>query len=110
MLENNVGMCILAKSGTRYTLSIWICVWHNLLSDFESHHWVWYRASLGWFVFAPEWYDANNMSFAQSKAQSVSVFVHYLSNERVDANQSDSKGRARENGSIVVDVVILLIL
>lgn len=50
------------------------------------------------------------MSFAQSKAQSVSVFVHYLSNERVDANQSDSKGRARENGSIVVDVVILLIL
>ncbi|XP_062093052.1 phosphatidylinositol 4-kinase alpha 1 isoform X1 [Humulus lupulus] len=63
-----------------------------------------YRASLGWFSFAPEWYDANNMSFAQSEAQSVSVFVHYLSNERVDANQSDSKGRARENGSSVVDV------
>lgn len=45
------------------------------------------------------------MSFAQSEAQSVSVFVDYLSSERVDTTQSDTKGRGRENGSSVVDVV-----
>ncbi|XWS39824.1 hypothetical protein CRYUN_Cryun18bG0087700 [Craigia yunnanensis] len=64
-----------------------------------------YRASLGWFAYEPEWYDMNNMNFAQSEAQSVSVFVHYLSNERVDSLQSDSKGRARENGNSLVDAV-----
>ncbi|XVF01443.1 hypothetical protein REPUB_Repub04eG0089700 [Reevesia pubescens] len=63
-----------------------------------------YRASLGWFAYEPEWYDMNNMNFAQSEAQSVSVFVHYLSNERADSLQSDSKGRARENGNSLVDV------
>ncbi|XP_022744910.1 phosphatidylinositol 4-kinase alpha 1-like isoform X2 [Durio zibethinus] len=63
-----------------------------------------YRASLGWFAYEPEWYDMNNMNFAQSEAQSVSVFVHYLSNERVDSLQSDSKGHARENGNSLVDV------
>lgn len=63
-----------------------------------------YRASLGWFAHWPEWYDVNNMSFAQSEAQSVCVFVDYLSSERVDATQSDTKGRGRENGSSVVDV------
>ena len=65
---------------------------------------------MGWFAFAPEWYDVSNLSFAQSEAQSVSVFVHYLSSERVDASQSDSKGRARENGSNAVDVVRLIYL
>ena len=64
-----------------------------------------YRASLGWFAYEPEWYDMNNMNFTQSEAQSVSLFVHYLSNERVDALQSDSKARARENGSSLIDVV-----
>ncbi|KAK6241250.1 hypothetical protein SCA6_006639 [Theobroma cacao] len=63
-----------------------------------------YRASLGWFAYEPEWYDTNNMNFAQSEAQSVSVFVHYLSNDKVDFLQSDSKGRARENGNSLVDV------
>lgn len=63
------------------------------------------RASLGWFAYEPEWYDTNNMNFAQSEAQSVSVFVHYLSNDKVDFLQSDSKGRARENGNSLVDVV-----
>ncbi|KAJ7978384.1 phosphatidylinositol 4-kinase alpha 1-like [Quillaja saponaria] len=62
-----------------------------------------YRACLGWFASEPEWYDANNASFAHSEAQSVSVFVHYLSNERGDALQSDSKGQGRENGGILVD-------
>lgn len=45
------------------------------------------------------------MSFAQSEAQSVAVFVDYLSSERVDTTQSDSKGRGRENGNSIVDVV-----
>ena len=64
-----------------------------------------YRASLGWFAYGPEWYDVNNLSFAQSEAQSVSVFLDYLLNERGDAGLSDSKGRVRENGSTVGDVV-----
>ncbi|KAF8378354.1 hypothetical protein HHK36_029693 [Tetracentron sinense] len=60
-----------------------------------------YRASLGWFAYEPEWYDTNNIRFAQSEAQSVSIFIHYLLNERVDALQSDMplKGRGTENGS-----------
>ncbi|OMO73745.1 hypothetical protein CCACVL1_17151 [Corchorus capsularis] len=57
-----------------------------------------YRASLGWFAYEPEWYDTNNINFAQSEAQSVSIFLHNLSSERVDSLQSDSKSRARENG------------
>ena len=63
------------------------------------------RASLGWFAYEPEWYDMSNMNFAQSEAQSVSIFVHFLLNERVDSLQSDSKGRAHENGNSLVDVV-----
>ncbi|PSS29414.1 Phosphatidylinositol 4-kinase alpha 1 like [Actinidia chinensis var. chinensis] len=58
-----------------------------------------YRASLGWFAHEPEWYDLNNINFSQSEAQSVSVFVQYLLNERVDASQLESKGRGREIGS-----------
>lgn len=60
-----------------------------------------YRASLGWFAYEPEWYDTNDKSFAQREAQSVSIFVQHLMNERTDASQSDSssKGRGRENGS-----------
>ncbi|KDP46231.1 hypothetical protein JCGZ_10071 [Jatropha curcas] len=58
---------------------------------------------LGWFASEPEWYDINNMNFAQSEAQSVSIFVHYLSNERSDAH-SDAKGRGQENGSSLADV------
>lgn len=67
--------------------------------------WLQCSASLGWFAHWPEWYDVNKMSFAQSEAQSVCVFVDYLSSERVDTTQSDTKGRGRENGSSVVDVV-----
>lgn len=63
-----------------------------------------YRASLGWFAYEPEWYDMNNINFAQSEAQSVSIFVHYLSNERVDTVQSESKKGVRENGSSLGDV------
>ncbi|CAN1255641.1 Phosphatidylinositol 4-kinase alpha 1 [Linum perenne] len=63
-----------------------------------------YRACLGWFAFEPEWYNVNYMNFAQSEAQSVSIFVHYLSNERGDAPQSDSKGRGSENGNSLVDM------
>ncbi|GLT58161.1 hypothetical protein SLA2020_310800 [Shorea laevis] len=63
-----------------------------------------YRASLGWFAYEPEWYEMNSMNFAQSEAQSVSVFVHFLSNEMVDSLQSDPKGCPRVNGSSLVDV------
>ncbi|XP_058075440.1 phosphatidylinositol 4-kinase alpha 1 isoform X2 [Magnolia sinica] len=66
-----------------------------------------YRASLGWFAHEPEWYDNNDKTFAQSEAQSVSVFVHHLMNERVDSSQLDPsvKGRARENGGSVSNVM-----
>lgn len=66
---------------------------------------MYYRASLGWFAHEPEWYDTNNMNFAQSEAQSVSAFVHYLSNDRVDSLQPDSKGRSRENGNLLTGAV-----
>ncbi|XP_050146495.1 phosphatidylinositol 4-kinase alpha 1-like [Malus sylvestris] len=63
-----------------------------------------YRTSLGWFAYEPEWYDTSYMNFSQSEAQSISLFVHYLSNERVDAAvYSDSKGSGRENGTTLVD-------
>lgn len=63
------------------------------------------RASLGWFAYEPEWYDINNVNFAQSEAQSVSIFVSHLSNERVDTLQSESKRGVRENGSSLTDAV-----
>ena len=63
------------------------------------------RACLSWFAFEPEWYDTNNVNFAQSEAQSLSLFVHYLSTEQTDASQADSKGRNHENGSSFVDIV-----
>ncbi|XP_030545471.1 phosphatidylinositol 4-kinase alpha 1-like isoform X3 [Rhodamnia argentea] len=58
-----------------------------------------FRASLGWFAYEPEWHEMKDMNFAQSEAQSVSIFVHYLQNERVDSPQSDLKGLERENRS-----------
>lgn len=56
-------------------------------------------ASLSWFAYGPEWYETNSKSFAQSEAQSVSLFVHHLLNECVDSIPTDSslKGRGREN-------------
>lgn len=63
-----------------------------------------YWASLGWFAHEPEWYDTNNMTFSLSEAQSVSVFVQHLLNERVDTSQLDAKGRGHENGSSLNDV------
>ncbi|CAL9779627.1 unnamed protein product [Musa acuminata subsp. burmannicoides] len=58
-----------------------------------------FRASLSWFAYGPEWYETNSKSFAQSEAQSVSLFVHHLLNECVDSIPTDSslKGRGREN-------------
>ncbi|WCJ33866.1 Phosphatidylinositol 3- and 4-kinase family protein [Euphorbia peplus] len=55
-----------------------------------------YRTCLGWFAFEPEYYDTNSMNFAQSEAQSVSIFVQYLANKRI---VGDAKGRGQENGS-----------
>ncbi|XP_042000363.1 phosphatidylinositol 4-kinase alpha 1-like [Salvia splendens] len=62
-----------------------------------------YRAALGWFAHQPEWYDSRNKYFAQSEAQSVLVFVHHLSNERVDPTHHDPKARGVENGSSTND-------
>ncbi|KAL0536256.1 hypothetical protein IC582_025199 [Cucumis melo] len=59
-----------------------------------------YRASLGWFAFEPEWHDINSTNFAQSEAQSVSLFVQYLSNYLKDGSQTDVKGQVRENGNL----------
>ncbi|XP_072972382.1 phosphatidylinositol 4-kinase alpha 1 [Typha angustifolia] len=57
-----------------------------------------YRAALGWFAYGPEWYETNSKSFTQSEAQSVSIFVHHLLNERVDGSiDSSLKARGREN-------------
>ncbi|KAL3621224.1 Phosphatidylinositol 4-kinase alpha 1 [Castilleja foliolosa] len=63
-----------------------------------------YRASLGWFAHEPEWFDLNNNNFAQSEAQSVSLFVHHLLNERVETAQLDQKARGVENGSSLPDL------
>ncbi|XP_010272166.1 PREDICTED: phosphatidylinositol 4-kinase alpha 1-like isoform X2 [Nelumbo nucifera] len=65
-----------------------------------------YRAALGWFAYEPEWYETSSKNFAQSEAQSVSVFVHYLLNERADGLQLDSslKERGRENESSLGDM------
>ncbi|KAL4281053.1 hypothetical protein GQ457_03G003850 [Hibiscus cannabinus] len=59
-----------------------------------------YRACLGWFAYDPQFYDINNMNFAQSEAQAV----QYFCNEMVNSLQSDSKGHAQENGKILVHV------
>jgi hypothetical protein len=63
-----------------------------------------FRACLGWFAFEPEWFDANNVNFAHSEARSVSLFVHYISND----GQSDARGKGHENGTYSVDMVRLL--
>ncbi|KAG8368260.1 hypothetical protein BUALT_Bualt15G0026800 [Buddleja alternifolia] len=63
-----------------------------------------YRASLGWFAHEPEWYDMNNNNFAQGEAQSVSVFVNHLLNDRLDTTQLDQRARGLENGSSLSDV------
>lgn len=83
-----------------------------MLTDLHSEVWLkvycvaCYRASLGWFAFEPEWYDTSYMNFTQSEAQSVSAYVHYLSNERADAAvQSDLKGSRHEIGNSLVDAV-----
>ncbi|KAI3934357.1 hypothetical protein MKW92_039958 [Papaver armeniacum] len=80
------------------------CQWQGNLQNFRSGLQLLedriYRR-LGWFANEPEWFDMCDKNFAQSEAQSVSLFVHHLSNERVDALPSDSssKGSVRENGS-----------
>ncbi|KAG5044697.1 hypothetical protein AAZV13_06G012100 [Glycine max] len=62
-----------------------------------------YRASLGWFAFEPEWYDTNYTNFAHCEAQSVSLFVQYLSNMKGDTVQVGSKGNGQENGNTLAD-------
>jgi len=70
--------------------------------------WCFYRAALGWFAFELEWYDTNYSNFAQCEAQSVSLFVQYLSNMKVDTVQVGSKGNGQENGNSLTDTVIFL--
>ncbi|KAL6637046.1 hypothetical protein ACP70R_024618 [Stipagrostis hirtigluma subsp. patula] len=57
-----------------------------------------YRSALGWFAYAPEWYESPNKTYAQREAQSVSVFVHFLQNERTSGSgDSASKSQGRES-------------
>ncbi|GJM96371.1 hypothetical protein PR202_ga13198 [Eleusine coracana subsp. coracana] len=57
-----------------------------------------YRAALGWFAYAPEWYESPNKTYAQREAQSVSVFVHFLQNEHNGGSaDSGSKSQGRES-------------
>ncbi|KAI4998383.1 hypothetical protein ZWY2020_053725 [Hordeum vulgare] len=53
-------------------------------------------AALGWFAYAPEWYESPNKSFAQREAQSVSIFVHNLQNPSTTDSGSKSQGREGE--------------
>lgn len=62
-----------------------------------------YRASLGWFAYEPEWYEAKCKNVSRSEAQSVSTFVQYLMNEPTDNLLSDAKGQTHENGHLLVD-------
>ncbi|GER42249.1 phosphatidylinositol 4-kinase family protein [Striga asiatica] len=63
-----------------------------------------YRSSLGWFAHEPEWFDLNNNNFAQSEAQSVSLFVQHLLNERVETANIDQKAGGAENGGSLPDM------
>ena len=65
---------------------------------------------MGWFAFEPEWYDTNYTNFAHCEAQSVSLFVQYLSNMKGDTVQVGSKGNGQENGKALADAVIILCL
>lgn len=56
-------------------------------------------ASLDWFAYMPEWYEAKDKCFAQSEAQSVSIFVHHLMNDSAPAIDSPTKERGNEKES-----------
>ncbi|XP_027354041.1 phosphatidylinositol 4-kinase alpha 1 isoform X3 [Abrus precatorius] len=58
-----------------------------------------YRAALGWFAFEPEWFDTNYTNFSHCEAQSVSLFVQYLSNMKGDTVQFGSKENGQDNGN-----------
>lgn len=50
----------------------------------------------------------NSNNFTQSEAQSVSVFIHHLLNDRLDdSSQFDSKRQFPENGNSLSDAVRL---
>ncbi|KAI7993654.1 Phosphatidylinositol 4-kinase alpha 1 [Camellia lanceoleosa] len=69
------------------------------------YHWLLLSlAAAAIFSHDPEWYELNSIKFPQSEAQSVSVFVHHLLNEQVDAPQLDPKVRGRETGSSLSDL------
>ncbi|XP_051136769.1 phosphatidylinositol 4-kinase alpha 1-like [Andrographis paniculata] len=97
-----------AATGTFFTLMLFglkfcACQTQGNLQNFKSGLQLLedriYRAFLGWFAHQPEWYDLNNNNFAQSEAQSVSILVQHLLNERVEQPQPDQKTDGVENGS-----------
>jgi phosphatidylinositol 4-kinase len=68
-----------------------------LLIQFAAHPVFSYSAALGWFAYAHEYYESPNKSFAQREAQSVSIFVHNLQNERATSStDSGPKSQGRE--------------
>ncbi|KZV17745.1 hypothetical protein F511_01554 [Dorcoceras hygrometricum] len=77
---------------------------HNFRSGLQLLEDRIYRASLGWFAHTPEWFDLNNNNFTQSEAQSISIFVHHLLNDRSDTPQLDLRARGLETGSSLNDV------
>ncbi|XP_062214806.1 phosphatidylinositol 4-kinase alpha 1-like isoform X1 [Phragmites australis] len=65
-----------------------------------------YRAALGWFAYAPEWYESPNKTYAQREAQSVSVFVHFLQNDRTSGSiDSVSKSQGHESEHNMADQI-----
>ncbi|XP_073278003.1 phosphatidylinositol 4-kinase alpha 1-like isoform X3 [Primulina huaijiensis] len=76
---------------------------HNFRSGLQLLEDRIYRASLGWFAHTPEWFDLNNNNFTQSEAQSISIFVHHLLNDRSDT-QLDLRAQGLETGSSLNDV------
>jgi hypothetical protein len=81
---------MLVSDASLHLLCCLLLCWYTFLSCLFS-------AALGWFSYAPEWYESPNKTYAQREAQSVSVFVHFLQNERTSGPvDSVSKLQGRE--------------
>lgn len=87
--------CMLVSAASLY-LCFFLCFPDVLFAHLFS-------AALGWFSYAPEWYESQNKAYAQKEAQSVSVFVHFLQNERSSSpvdSALKSQGREGEHNTV----------
>lgn len=97
-LRRNACICIFALHFICLHLHFF-CASYNmlLLVNIFQQYMFCFSAALGWFAYAPEWYESQNKSFAQREAQSVSIFVHCLQNERPSGSaDSAPKSQGRE--------------